>query len=189
MAEKYVAETNDLVEKYGDRLQLRFNNTTNELSVSNTTTTTPVIVADADDGAEPPPPPPPSPSEPTYDQQQSSDAVLKNTSGNPVDQTVYGNFNLVGGITCSWVTSTSDERMKENMVEVRNIPLTDLKVYSYIIHGKTRFGIKAQEVEAKEQLSPLLENNRGNLSIDYNGLTALLLERVNRLEKKIKEMQ
>lgn len=192
IAERYVAEANNVVDKYGDRLQLRFNNTTNELSVSNTTNT-PTIIADADDGTptDPDQQSPTDPNAPIYlppSQDPPSDAVLKNTSSQPVDQTVYGNFNLVGGLTCSWVTATSDERLKHNMVEIGDIPLTDLKVYSYTIHGKRRFGIKAQEVDPKEQLSPLLENNGKNLSVDYNGLTALLLERVNRLENKLKEM-
>lgn len=177
VAERYVAEADNVVDKYGDRFELRFDNTTNELSISNTSDS-PVVIADADDVF--------SPSQGF--QRSAFEAVLKNTPSEPVEQTVYGNFNLVGGITCSWVTATSDERLKHNMVEVGDVPLTDLKVYSYTIHGKRRFGIKAQEVDTKEQLSPLLENDGRNLSVDYNGLTALLLERVNRIENKIKEI-
>lgn len=179
VAERYVAEADNVVDKYGDRFELRFDNTTNELSISNTSDS-PVVIADADDVF--------SPSQDFQRSGSSSEAVLKNTPSEPVEQTVYGNFNLVGGITCSWVTATSDERLKHNMVEVGDVPLTDLKVYSYTIHGKRRFGIKAQEVDTKEQLSPLLENDGRNLSVDYNGLTALLLERVNRIENKIKEI-
>ena len=170
VAEKYVAEEVEEDKKFGDLLELRFDNTDNNLVLSSEGKST--IFAPT-----------------TFGQNRlPEDVVLKNSFGAPANQTVFGDIEIAGNLICNRVTATSDERFKENMVEVVDLPLSSLKTYSYILGGKRCFGIKAQEAFLQPDLSPLVEETKWGLSVDYNGLTALLLERVNSLEKKLEKL-
>ena len=168
VAEKYVAEEVEEDDKFGDVLELRFDNTDNNIALTSGETTTILN---------------------TFEQKMPTGVVLTNTFGAPANQTVFGDLDIAGNLRCNRVTATSDERFKENMVEVVDLPLSSLKTYSYILGGKRCFGIKAQEAFLQPDLSPLVEETIGGLSVDYNGLTALLLERVNRLEKEIRNLR
>lgn len=181
IAERYSSETQDEAEKYGNRLKLEFNTTTNELSLTNTDGET-VVVGDTDPGEGPA-------SSVNVLAIVQENAVLKNSMASPLDQTIHGALDVSGGLTCSWVTAVSDGRLKENLELVDDVPLEKLGTYSYTMQGKQRYGIMAQEAQEHKSLRPLIHDCGRHLSVDYNGLTALLLARVNRLEQVVGQMK
>ena len=92
------------------------------------------------------------------------------------------NIHAGGDVTCNAVTTTSDERLKEDVrpVEVRDVEV-DWKSFKYKATGKESHGVVAQSLK---QSHPELvhEDPDGRLSVDYIGL---LCERVARLEAKL----
>ena len=88
--------------------------------------------------------------------------------------------------------STSDIRKKENLIEIDQVDLTSLKSYKYNFKQDPdkveHIGLIAQQVE---QSYPQLvnEDQDGFKSIDYNGIVALLVSKINSLEARIAQLE
>jgi hypothetical protein len=82
--------------------------------------------------------------------------------------------------------ATSDIRKKENLEEIKNINLSSLGTYSYNFKDDKehrKVGLIAQEVE-KICPEAVTTGEDGFKSLDYNAVVALLVAKVNELEKK-----
>ena len=100
---------------------------------------------------------------------------------------VSGNIYATGNIT-----AYSDERIKENIVEIPNAldAVDNIRGVSYTRTDtkEDSVGVIAQEVEA---MFPELitENNEGMKSVNYNGLVGVLFSAVKELSAKVKELE
>lgn len=180
IAEKYdpVAEDEN---KYGSVLKLEFDAITKELELRTLTSGKPLADVDLGEG------PPLLESE--LVSKLSEYCILKNDPASPTVQTVNGNLDVIGNVICTQVMATSDRRLKSNIEEVKKDVLSTLRAYSYTLAGKKRFGIMAQEAQEIKGLEPLVDEREGALAVDYNGLCALLLAKVNNLERELKHIK
>lgn len=109
-------------------------------------------------------------------------------SGTPSGILTWG-----GTIKGATIQSTSDIRKKSELIEVESCldKLGTLNAYTYNLDGDDsgrRAGLIAQEVE---QVLPeaVREDEDGFLSLDYNGVIALLLGAVKELKEEIEELK
>lgn len=103
--------------------------------------------------------------------------------------TINGDLTVNGTIYGKIVQSTSDERLKFNLEPV-DYDLSSVQAYRYNFENESvkHIGLIAQQVEkvAREAVS---EHSDGHLSLDYNAVVALLVNKVNQLEKRIDQLQ
>jgi hypothetical protein len=101
-----------------------------------------------------------------------------------------GNATLIGVLT-----QPSDERLKRNMVPVKDAlqKLTQLNGYNYYWKNENadqslQTGVMAQEVQ---KLFPMLvkEDNKGMLSVNYNGLIPVMIESIKEQQQQIDELK
>ena len=100
---------------------------------------------------------------------------------------IFGDLHARGTIT-----STSDIRLKENVVEVQDNlqKIEKLKTVSFNFIDRpdsTSLGLIAQEV--RETLPEVVRENGGMLSLDYNGIVATLLGAVRELTERVKFLE
>ena len=189
IAEKYDAAAqpadSEDAGKFGNVLKLEFDATTKEiqLKASNMTGSTQKPVADGDIGEGPPL------LESELVEKLARYCVLKNEPGGTSGQTVNGNLGVSGNVLCTQVLATSDARLKSNIEEVDGAVLSGLRSYRYTLAGKDRYGIMAQEARRTPGLEILVHEENGALSVDYNGLVALLLAKVNTLEMELEKLK
>lgn len=176
-AESYDPTATDPVLKYGSNvLAVDFDLETNQVQVQSTGAGSIKPIADADEGEGPPL------LESELAAKLEQYCVLKSpAAGGP--QAVQGSLEVAGQVVAAQVLSVSDARLKR---DVRPLgPLPRLAAYSYEIDGRTQYGVLAQEARARGLDALVVERPGGYLSVDYNGLVALLLQRVNDLEDKV----
>lgn len=98
--------------------------------------------------------------------------------------TVSGNVTVTGTAKAQTFQSTSDVRNKENIEPVGKVldKLQGINLYRYNFIGDDtkRLGLVAQEV-VKVFPEVVTEDEDGYLAIDYNGITAILLEALKEL--------
>ena len=101
-----------------------------------------------------------------------------------------GAFTTSGAAKAASFQATSDIRKKFDLVEIKDIDLSTLKAFEYNLNGMTgRFtGLIAQEVEKVLPTAVKLDDE-GFLSLDYNAIVAVLVNKVNRLEARISELE
>jgi trimeric autotransporter adhesin len=101
-----------------------------------------------------------------------------------------GNATLAGTLT-----ELSDSRLKKNIYPLTSTltNITKLNAYTYNWKDDTKdtqqqIGVLAQEVQ---KIYPQLvkEDDKGNLSVNYSGLTPILLESIKELNKKVEQQQ
>lgn len=118
-----------------------------------------------------------------------------------------GDMKVTGTITAATVSTTSDERLKENIQSVSSLSLTDglrslrpvafnykvdTTLFSYDEEAQemrnTHYGLIAQEVR---QIYPdiVYENQDGYLSINYTELIPLLIQSVQELTAKVESLE
>lgn len=107
--------------------------------------------------------------------------------------TVSGNLTVTGALMGSTFQSTSDIRKKSELKEIESCldKLGTLTAYTYNLDGDNsgrRAGLIAQEVE-RSLPEAVRENGDGFLSIDYNGIVALLLGAVKELREEVEELK
>lgn len=102
-----------------------------------------------------------------------------------------GYITTSGEIKATSFTATSDINKKENLKGITDIDLTGIKAYKYNFKGqsedKVHIGLIAQDVE-KMYPEAVNRDAEGSLSLDYNSIVALLVDKVNELEKKVEEL-
>lgn len=98
--------------------------------------------------------------------------------------TVSGNVTITGTAKAQTFQSTSDVRKKENIEPVGKVmdKLQGINLYRFNFIGDDtkRLGLVAQEV-VKVFPEVVTEDEDGYLAIDYNGITAILLEALKEL--------
>lgn len=98
--------------------------------------------------------------------------------------TISGNVTITGTAKAQIFQSSSDVRKKENIEPVGKVldKLQGINLYRYNFIGDDtkRLGLVAQEV-VKVFPEVVTEDEDGYLAIDYNGITAILLEALKEL--------
>ncbi|MCD7977026.1 MAG: tail fiber domain-containing protein [Tannerellaceae bacterium] len=108
---------------------------------------------------------------------------------------VCNNLEVKSNLVTPSSSETSDRRLKNKIRKIEKVDLTPIYAYNYTINvGKEdtkkeipKIGVIAQEVQ--EVYPDLVTENEGYLAVNYNGLTALLLQKVKELEARIKEWE
>ena len=118
---------------------------------------------------------------------ESSSGVLNCTAKLTV------NKDIVTSTWCYAVVfkATSDRNLKKNIEEV-SYDLSSLNTYRYQFkkdkNEDYHIGLIAQEVE-KIMPEAVSKNDKGNLVLDYNAITAALVAEVNALKKRVTELE
>lgn len=97
--------------------------------------------------------------------------------------------NVAAAFSATSIQATSDARLKSNIVNY-SADLSGIGTYRYTLDSeqKNRVGLIAQEVKGviPEAVS---EDEKGYYSLDYNAIVAVLVGKVNDLEKRLKELE
>lgn len=111
-------------------------------------------------------------------------------------QLLADNHILIDGRSISTsvpISTGSDARIKKNVNDIDISSLIDnlkIKSFDYKKGIKNVVGVVAQDLIDNEFSRFILrENNEGILSVDYNALSIACIQRVQKLSKKIKEME
>lgn len=108
--------------------------------------------------------------------------------------TVSGNLTVTGTLKGGTIQATSDARLKEDFAPITSAidRLCKLDAFTYSFkndkHHERHAGLIAQQVQSvlPESVS---EDKEGYLSIDYNGVVALLVQAARELKQQIKELK
>ena len=96
---------------------------------------------------------------------------------------------FTGEVKATAFQATSDRRLKTIVNKLGDIDLSGVEAYSYYFtddkNQRIRYGVMAQDVK-KVLPDAVITGNDKYLSVDYNGLVAVLLNKVNKLEKEVK---
>ena len=98
---------------------------------------------------------------------------------------INGNLNVSGNVIASSYTTTSDRRIKENIININEtIDMLKPRKYFNKLTNKIEFGVIADEIE---KIFPNLVNGDGDelKSVNYIQLIALLIKEVKDLKQKI----
>lgn len=102
-----------------------------------------------------------------------------------------GNFSCTNTITGGTVTATSDIRKKDGITPYV-ADLSSLKAYKYFFKNDEKktnhVGLIAQEVE-KVCPEAISETQDGTKTLDYNAVVALLVNKVNEMQKEIDKLK
>lgn len=104
--------------------------------------------------------------------------------------TVSGNLTVTGALKGSTVQATSDQRLKTNIHPI-DCDVSSLCAYSYNLKDDadhTHVGLLAQEVQ-KCLPQAVSSDDNGYLSLDYNAVVAILVNKINKIEAKLKLME
>lgn len=115
-----------------------------------------------------------------------------NTSGksNALFIESNGNATFAGTLKAVSYSNTSDARLKEDFKEIDPSIIDLIKIYGfkYKHHDIRSFGVMAHELE--EHLPELIsENEDGIKHVDYIGLFAISVAKIQQLEKRIKHLE
>jgi hypothetical protein len=91
-------------------------------------------------------------------------------------------------------TATSDARLKTHICDARGVAArlagVPARSYEFISEpGRERYGVLAQDLLEAKVDGSVFRTDTGALSVDYNALTALLLDRVNVLEERVRALE
>jgi hypothetical protein len=101
---------------------------------------------------------------------------------------VTGSATVTGDVSAANFNSTSDARLKSNVVTADGSKVCDMRGVNYVKDDVPGAGVIAQElVEIAPEL--VVSDQRGYLSVRYDGLTAYLIEAVKDLQKQIDELK
>ena len=113
---------------------------------------------------------------------------LSNTGG-----TVSGNLTVTGNLSGASLNATSDRRLKNIISSASGINLNTLIPYRYTFKSdekkEVHIGLIAQEVQKVVPEAVKEIDEQGHLAIEYNALVAILIDKVNLLEKRIAHLE
>ena len=117
-------------------------------------------------------------------------AIGKTSVTPPYVVDISGNLNVSGNVSATSYTTTSDRRIKENIININeNIDLLKPRKYLNRLTNKEEFGLIADEIE---QIFPNLVNGNkdGEIlqSVNYIQLIALIIKEVKELKEKINQI-
>ena len=105
-------------------------------------------------------------------------------------QSFAGDKTFTGDISAANFNSSSDIRLKTNVTSIKNGLETINKLnpieFDWILTGKKSAGVIAQQVQ--EILPHLVNQNGGTLNLNYLGLIAYLINAVQELDQKVKQL-
>lgn len=116
-----------------------------------------------------------------------TDAITSNTG--TVKELNSDNITATDTIHCGVIDVTSDIRLKSDVKKLSDIDLSSLYAYSYYLKDDKkhrRVGLIAQEIQ-KVLPEAVNEREDGTLSIDYNAIIAVLVDKINKLEERLNE--
>jgi len=104
--------------------------------------------------------------------------------------TISGSLTVTGTLKGGTIQATSDIRKKSNIVAIDDVDLHSIKAYEYNLEDNKRrsTGLIAQEIE-KILPTAVEADEKGFLSLDYNAIVAVLVNKVNALEARISELE
>lgn len=125
---------------------------------------------------------------------QANSATITATSSNTANQIVLRDANgdfTAGVITATDFNSTSDARLKENIVALDGIELIKDMIpvqFNWKNNGKKSYGLIAQELE---QILPelVIEREDGMKGVSYIPIIAMLVDAVKILDARVKELE
>lgn len=107
--------------------------------------------------------------------------------------TVSGNLTVTGTLSGGTLSATSDLRLKDVKGSVEDIDLSSISSYRYIFkndeEGKVHIGLIAQDVQKVVPEAVKVIDEEGHLGIEYNAIVALLVDKINRLEERIAQLE
>lgn len=107
--------------------------------------------------------------------------------------TITGNLTVNGTLSGATLSATSDIRLKNVLEQVKDVDLSSLSAYRYTFkndESKTKHvGLIAQDVQKILPDAVITDKETGYLSIEYSALTAVLIDKINKLEKRIAELE
>ena len=107
--------------------------------------------------------------------------------------TVTGNLTVTGTLSGATLSATSDIRLKNILEQVKDVDLSSLNAYRYTFkddeHRDKHIGLIAQDVQKILPEVIITNKETGYLSIEYSALIAILIDKVNRLEQRINELE
>lgn len=107
--------------------------------------------------------------------------------------TITGNLTVNGTLSGGTLNATSDIRLKNVLGEVENVDLSQLKPYRYTFKSdekkEVHVGLIAQDVQKTVPEAVKVIDEDGHLGIEYNALVAILIDKVNELEKKVAQLE
>lgn len=113
---------------------------------------------------------------------------LSNTGG-----TVSGNLTVTGNLSGASLNATSDRRLKNIISSASGINLNTLIPYRYTFKNdekkQVHIGLIAQEVQKIVPEAVMQIDEEGHLGIEYNALVAILIDKINILEKRIAQIE
>lgn len=118
--------------------------------------------------------------------------LTKTAAGNTYAALSSATVTFTGDIKAKTFQATSDKRLKTIVNEVNDVDLSNIKTYSYFFtndsNERVRYGVMAQDV--KEVLPYAVSiGNDGYYSVDYNGLVAILIAKINKLENQLNNLK
>ena len=110
------------------------------------------------------------------------------TTGNAF---VGNDLSVLGTVNANDFNSTSDATRKENVAEIPDALAKVLDLRGVTFNWKngegTSAGVLAQEVE--KVLPEIVKGDEGNMSVQYNGIIALLVQAVKELSAEVEELK
>jgi hypothetical protein len=107
--------------------------------------------------------------------------------------TINGNLIVSGNVTCTYLTQTSDYRIKD-IIEPLNssYSIDNLKPIKYLnkLNGKTEIGLIAHELQSNFPCLVTGEKDGTELqTVNYLGLIGILIQEIKELKAEIREMK
>ena len=107
--------------------------------------------------------------------------------------TVTGNLTVNGTLAGGTLSATSDRRLKDVVGQVGNVDLSTLSAYRYTFkkdeEKNVHIGLIAQDVQKVIPEAVKVIDDEGHLGIEYNALVAILLDKINRLEERVTQLE
>ena len=107
--------------------------------------------------------------------------------------TITGNLAVNGSLSGASLNATSDRRLKDVINTASGIDLSTLIPYRYTFKKDEKkdvhIGLIAQEVQEVVPEAVKVIDEEGHLGIEYNALVAILIDKVNQLERRCAQLE
>lgn len=125
--------------------------------------------------------------------QQDEDIFFQGNDGGTFFNALTLDMSEAGAATFNNnVTAFSDERLKDNIETLDGglSKILSMRGVTYTRDGKDNVGVIAQEVEnVIPQIVKTADDEMGTKSVDYSRITAVLIEAVKELTKRVEELE
>lgn len=107
--------------------------------------------------------------------------------------TITGSLTVNGSLSGASLNATSDRRLKDVINTASGIDLSTLIPYRYTFKKDEKkdvhIGLIAQEVQEVVPEAVKVIDEEGHLGIEYNALVAILIDKVNQLERRCAQLE